>query len=150
MPDFNFGSHEITHIGLIVRDIEKSAAEYGKRFGIRVPGIGETDPREKTGALYRGQPTEARARLCHIPMGHIQTELIQPLGGPSVWKDFLDRHGDGIHHVAIVVKDSRAESARAEADGFPVIQEGDFGTGRYVYIDTCKALGLCVELIEVY
>jgi len=150
MADFNFGSHEITHIGLIVRDIEKSAAEYGARFGIKVPGIGETDPREKSGALYRGKPTEARARLCHIPMGHIQTELIQPLGGPSVWKDFLDAQGEGVHHVAIVVKDSRAESAAAELAGFPVMQEGDFGTGRYVYLDTYKSLGLCVELIEVY
>ena len=150
MADFSFGSHEITHIGLIVRDIEKSAAEYGKRFGIKVPGIGETDPVEKTGALYRGKPTEARARLCHIPMGHIQTELIQPLGGPSVWKDFLDQHGDGIHHVAIVVKDSRAEAASMAALGFVILQEGDFGTGRYVYLDTYKSLGLCVELIEVY
>jgi catechol 2,3-dioxygenase-like lactoylglutathione lyase family enzyme len=150
MAEFSFGSHEITHIGLIVTDIEKSAAEYAKRFGIKVPGIGETDAAEKTGALYRGKPTGARARLCHIPMGHIQTELIQPLGGPSVWKDFLDTHGDGIHHVAIVVKDSRAESAAMTALGFPVLQEGDFGTGRYVYLDTYKSLGLCVELIEVY
>ena len=145
MTEFNFGSHEITHIGLIVRDIEKTAQEYGKKFGIKVPNIGMTDSREKSGATYRGEPTEAMARLCHIPMGHIQTELIQPMGGPSVWKDFLDKHGDGIHHVAIVVKDSRAESK-----GFPILQEGDFGTGRYVYLDTYDSLGLCVELIEVY
>jgi len=150
MPDFNFGSHEITHIGLIVRDIEKTASEYGKRFGIKVPGIGETSPFEKTGALYRGKPMQARARLCHIPMGHIQTELIQPIGGPSVWGDFLEKHGEGVQHLAIVVKDSRAESAAMAAAGFPVVQEGDFGTGRYVYVDMNKSLGVCVELIEVY
>jgi len=150
MPDFSFGSHEITHVGLIVRDIEKSAAEYGRRFGIKVPGIGETSPREKTGVIYRGKPTDARAKLCHIPMGHIQTELIQPLGGPSVWQEFLDSNGEGIQHVAIVVKDSRAETAAAAAAGFPALQEGDFGTGRYVYIDVRAALGVCVELIEVY
>ena len=150
MADFSFGSHEITHIGIIVNDIEKSAVEYGKKFGIKVPGIGETDSREKSGMVYRGKPSEALARLCHIPMGHIQTELIQPLGGSSVWQEFLDSHGEGVHHVAIVVKDSRAESAAAAAQGFPVLQEGDFGTGRYVYIDTYKSLGVCVELIEVY
>jgi catechol 2,3-dioxygenase-like lactoylglutathione lyase family enzyme len=142
--------HSIAHIGLIVRDIEKTAAEYARVFGIKVPNIGETDGREKTNMLFRGKPSDARAKLCHIPMGTIQTELIQPLGAPSVWREFLDAHGEGIHHVAVVVADSEGEAAGLEAAGFPVVQKGDFGTGRYVYVDTGAKLGVDLELIQVF
>jgi len=150
MKGLPIGSHEITHIGLIVRDIGKSAAEYARVFGIKVPPIGETSGRDKTGMLYRGKPSDARAKLCHIPMGHIQTELIQPLGAPSVWKEFLDGSGEGFHHIAVVVADSEAEAAALEEAGFPVVQKGDFGTGRYVYVDTRARLGVNLELIQVY
>ena len=140
-------SNSVGHIGLIVRDIEESAKKYEKFFGIRVPGIGETATADKTHIVYRGGPTQARAKLCHIPMGPIRIELIQPLGGPSVWKDFLDSKGEGVQHVAFDVKDADAEVARLEAEGFKVVQRGDFEGGCYIYVDTTAELGVCLELL---
>ncbi len=150
MADFKVENNSVTHIGLIVRDIEKTAAEYARLFGFPSPGIGETANKEQTNILYRGKPTDARAKLCHMKMGPIQIELIQPLGAPSVWKEHLDAHGEGVHHFSVVVKDSERESAGLEAAGFRVVQKGDFQGGRYVYIDTAAKLGFNLELIQVF
>jgi hypothetical protein len=38
-------------------------------------------------------------------------EIVQPLTGPNIYEEFLDRHGEGIHHVAVDCKGCRGKSA---------------------------------------
>jgi len=147
MPEAPASSFAVTHIGLVVPDIEACVRNYERIFGFKAPAIGMTDTAEKTHILYKGKPTQARVRLVHIPMGPIRVELLQPVDGPSVWRDALDR-GGGVQHIAIHVKDGERELKALEAAGMPLIQQGDYTGGRYTYVDSEKLLGVGLEFTE--
>jgi 4-hydroxyphenylpyruvate dioxygenase-like putative hemolysin len=104
---------------------------------------------EKAHTEYRGKPTPARAKLAFFPFGKIAFELIEPIGGPSTWKEALDKHGEGVHHVAFRVDDMDRALAALNKKGFETIQTGDFTGGRYAYVDTTRALRTVVELLAV-
>ena len=82
---------------------------------------------------------------------NLQLELIQPNEKPSTWRNYLDEHGEGIHHVAFQIKDSKAMVASAEAAGLRLVQHGTYGdgNGEYNYLEA-PDLKCIVELLESY
>ena len=76
------GSRVVCQIGLVVRDIERSARAYADLFGVEVPDWVLTDTQEKAHIRYRGQPTPGRAKLAFFQLDNISLELIEPVGGP--------------------------------------------------------------------
>lgn len=135
-------------VGVIVRDIEAALDRYCRIFGCERPAVIITDEPEKARAVYRGAPTDARAKLAFLRIGSVSLELIEPQGGASTWQEFLDQHGEGVHHLAFGVKASDAVAAQFAAAGMPVAQQGHYEGGMYTYIDGEKSLGLILELLE--
>jgi catechol 2,3-dioxygenase-like lactoylglutathione lyase family enzyme len=143
------GTNVCCQVGLIVRDIEKSAKLYADILGLPLPNIIITDPEEKAHTKYRGKPTQAQAKLAFFQMGpQMSIELIEPMGAPSTWQEFLDEHGEGIHHLAFVVKGMDEKLAYLESKGIPTVQRGDYTGGRYGYADAGKNLHFILELLE--
>ena len=140
-------SRTVCQIGLVVRDIETSAEAYAELLGVPVPGWQLTGPLEETNARYRGAPTEGRAKLAFFQMDNISIELIEPVGGPSTWQEFLDSKGEGVHHIAFRVEDMDEEIARLDARGIPPVQRGDYTGGCYAYLDSAPQLGVILELL---
>lgn len=138
----------MVQVGVIVKDIEKSARNYAEVFGIEVPKITITDTVDKAQTEYRGQSTPARAKLAFMQMGGMQLELIEPDEHPSTWREFLDTHGEGIHHIAFTVKGMKEAVAFLDNNGMPLVQKGEYTGGRYAYIDSSNKLGLIMELLE--
>ena len=144
-----FGSNVICQVGLVVRDIEASAKKYAALFGVEVPPIITTAPESEAHTRYQGTPTEARAKLAFFKMGdQLSLELIEPIGGPSTWRDFLEQKGEGVHHLALRVKGTDALTAELAAKGIPVVQQGDYTGGRYTYLSSEHELGVAIELLE--
>lgn len=148
VPSAILGGGKVVQIGVVVRDIEKSAQAYAQVLGVPVPGWELTDPVEKAHTLYLGQPSPARAKLAFIELPNIVVELIEPVGEPSTWKDFLQTKGEGVHHIAFEVKDMDKRLADLKAKGITLIQRGDYTGGRYSYVDATAQLGLILELLE--
>lgn len=148
------GDRTICQICVIVDDVEKYAAQYARIFGVEIPKeYHYTAGHDETQATYFGEPTEARAKITAFRMGDIEFELLQPVGDPSVWKDFLDEHGCGVHHVAFRVKGTDKVAQSFAAHGFAVSQQGLFTglpRGMYTYLTTEDALGTTVELLEFF
>lgn len=140
--------NHIVQVGLIVRDIEKSAQAYCQVFGCAMPQIIVTDDYAKSHSTYRGKPTTARAKLAFFDMGQLSIELIEPIGEPSTWKEHLDAHGESVHHIAFNIQGTQAVSQRLAAVGIPVVQQGDYTGGRYTYLDSVAKLGVALELLE--
>lgn len=138
----------MVQVGVIVRDIEKTARQYAEVFGIEVPAVMITDAVDKARTEYRGEPTPARAKLAFMDMGNIQLELIEPDEHPSTWREFLDKHGEGIHHIAFTVKGMKDAVTFLESKGMPLVQKGEYTSGRYAYIDGTDKLGFILELLE--
>jgi catechol 2,3-dioxygenase-like lactoylglutathione lyase family enzyme len=138
----------ITQVGIVVRDVEAAARKWAAVFGREVPAARLTDGYDKTRAEYAGQPTEARARLAFLDFGQVQIELIEPVDGPSTWRDHLEQHGGGLHHIAFKIKGMTESIAYLEGHGISLIQRGEYTGGRYAYLDGAGELGTILELLE--
>ena len=148
MQEKGIGTKVICQVGLVVRDIERSAKAYADVFGVDVPNVIITDPEEKSHIRFRGEPTQARANLAFFRMGDISLELIEPIDSPSTWREFLDEHGEGVHHIAFQIKGMDNVLAYLEGKDISAVQRGDYTGGRYAYVDSAPALGVILELLE--
>lgn len=59
----------IMQIAIIVKDIEKTAENYAKVFGMPVPEIQDVPPVSEVPIFYRGERTDSRAKICCFQMG---------------------------------------------------------------------------------
>jgi catechol 2,3-dioxygenase-like lactoylglutathione lyase family enzyme len=113
-----------------------------------VPDVVLTDGEELAHTRYRGEPTPARAKLAFFRFGTLSVELIEPVGGPSTWRDQLVAHGDSLHHIAFRIQNMPQVLAALDDQGVPAIQQGDYTGGHYAYCDGQDRLGLVLELLE--
>jgi hypothetical protein len=143
------GTSVVTQVGILVHDIEKTAQAYADFLGVEKPTIIVTDELDKTRARYRGAPTRARAKLAFFKVGPtLDIELIQPDEEPSTWREDLDRKGEGVHHIAFVIKGMKERVADLQENGMPLVQSGEYTGGRYAYVDANKDLKVLIELLE--
>jgi catechol 2,3-dioxygenase-like lactoylglutathione lyase family enzyme len=151
-PVRGVGTDRIIQVGIIVHDIERSAARYVDLLGLPTPPIIQTTGYSTMKTMYRGQPSEALAKLAFFSLGQVQIELIQPDAQRSVWRDFLDQHGEGAHHIAFPVRDTQRVTDYLATHGITVTQQGLYtdGSGMYTYLDTQALLGTTVELLESF
>lgn len=142
------GTKVITQIGILVHDIEKVRQAYAKFFDIEAPPIIETDVPEVAQTEFMGQPSDARAKLAFFDMGSLQLELIEPDHHESTWRNYLNEHGEGPHHIAFVIEGMQEKIQLLNQQGFTLQQKGEYTGGRYAYMDTFKELKVLIELLE--
>jgi catechol 2,3-dioxygenase-like lactoylglutathione lyase family enzyme len=148
MANQALGTTTVTQVGIIVRDIETKARAWADVLGLPVPKIMITDTVDLAHTEYQGEATPARAKLAFFHLGQVDLELIEPIGGPSTWKEQLDQHGESLHHIAFVIKGMKEKIAYLEAKSIPLVQRGDYTGGRYAYLDGANQLGAVLELLE--
>lgn len=139
---------KVTQIGIIVRDIEKTSAAWSEFLGVANPGWNWTGTLSEAETAYRGQATEARAKLAFFSMENIQIELIEPDEHPSTWREHLEEHGEGVHHIAFVVNGMKKTVDSLGALGINLVQKGEYTGGRYGYMDSTSGLKVLLELLE--
>jgi hypothetical protein len=85
-------------------------------------------------------------------LGPMRIELIEPLEGQTIYSDFIEEHGYGVHHFGVLVENMEKALAQAEAAGLAMTMDGSGfgldGDGHYAYLDTEDSLGVTIELIE--
>ena len=142
---------EMVQVGIIVKDIAKSARQWAAFLGNEeIPEIILAARSELNPTTYNGSLTDASARLCFFQLENITVELIEPVGGPSTWQEFLDTKGEGIHHIAFNIKGMKSYVKAFEENGIPMVQHGGWDTGEYSYMDGSSSLALIIELLEHY
>jgi len=115
------------HIGIVVRDIEPVSRLYTELLGV---------PRWHTWDVERdGLPTNpatsGKRGSIRIAYGHApgQTiELLQPLGGTTIWSEHLREHGEGVQHLGVWTPDLAGAVGEALARGARVTH-GMLGAG---------------------
>lgn len=143
--------HNMTQVGIVVKDIESAAGHWAAALGLEdKPKINMASSSERVPTEYRGESTDASAKLAFIRLDNITIELIEPVGKDSTWYEFLEEKGEGIHHIAFQVKDMNDRIREFAASDIPMVQRGGWATGEYAYVDGAKNLGLIIELLENY
>jgi methylmalonyl-CoA/ethylmalonyl-CoA epimerase len=143
-------SKSLAQVAIVVKDIDAARNAWAELLGIQVPEASIAESNSARPTHYMGKSTDAKARLAFVTLENIQIELIEPMGGNSTWQEYLDKHGEGIHHIAFQVKGIDGVEKRFEMQGNPTVQRGGWDGGAYSYIDASKNLGCILELLENY
>ena len=142
------GIKQILQIGMVVKDLQKAMEHYWEIFGIGPWHIYTFQPPAVTNMTFRGQPVVYTMKLALTQIGNIQWELIQPLTGPSTYKEFLEQKGEGIHHVACDVGDYDQAVAAMAKHGIGILMSGSTELYTFAYMDTEKYLGTIIEIYK--
>ncbi|CAA9543609.1 MAG: hypothetical protein AVDCRST_MAG19-49 [uncultured Thermomicrobiales bacterium] len=112
------------------------------RLGIGPWRVYTFGPDNVTEQTYRGEAAEFRLKVCFARSGNVAWELMEPIDGPTIIADHLERRGEGIHHVAYDCGDvPMADRIRDfEARGFRCVQSGKWmGTNHFAFFATDEA-----------
>ena len=104
----------LAHIALAVNDVDKTAEALGTVFGVEAP-----KGREIRGVRFPPSYGDMTMNVKFLQMtaNGVVFELLQPLEGPSPWKDHMAEHGEGVHHIGFNVADSTAAREMLEGLG---------------------------------
>jgi methylmalonyl-CoA/ethylmalonyl-CoA epimerase len=129
----------INQIGIVVKDAESVARNYWDILGIGPWAIIEWEAPVVYDRRYHGKPVMAREKLAFAQAGGVQIELVQFVEGPSIYRDWLEERGEGLHHLNFLVDDIDETADLLTKQGFPSLQSGRCGLeeqkGGYNYID---------------
>jgi len=128
----------IDHIAIAVHDLEKALAQFSVLTGasdeqIRIEEI----PSEKV-------------RVAFITIGDSKIELIEPMGTDSPIANFLEKRGEGLHHIALETSDLEAETARtAQADISPLsAPSSGAGKKKIVFFNPKDTSRVLIEFVQ--
>jgi methylmalonyl-CoA epimerase len=129
----------IDHVAIVVRNIEQSLMFYRDVLGI-VPGE------------IREVPTE-QVRIAFLPLGGpggSALELLEPTTPDSSLARFLEKRGEGLHHVCLEVTNIEEALDEMHAQGAPVLDKQPrlAAEGRAIFIHPRGTNGVLLELIE--
>ena len=146
---------KFAQVGFVVNDIEETKKKYALLFDCAEPSAdwcGEFEVMQTK--IFGELAPKANSKLAFFDLvPGVQLELIEPNKEPSVWRDHLDKYGEGIHHIAFNVDDATPVIEQLQKEfGAVVEQEGNYGdgTGRYIYLDCQKELKCRIELLESF
>ncbi len=139
---------KIIQIGIVVKDLRKTVDNYWATLGIGPWQIVRMEPPILTDVTLRGKPVKASMLAAIAQNGSIQLELIQPLDGQSIWKEFMEARGEGLHHVQSLVKDPKVIRAAFKELGVNVLMSGKIANNMFYYMDTERLLGIILEFID--
>ena len=126
----------IDHLGIAVRSLDAALEFYEKQLGFEV-GLRETVELE-------------RVHVAMLPAGGPRIELLEASAPDSAIAKFIEKRGEGLHHVAVKVPDLNAAVARLKAGGARLLNEPRPGAGGhlYVFVHPSSTGGVLLELIQ--
>lgn len=141
--------YPLTQISLVVTDLQKTMEYYHEAFGWSDWKVFDHVAPVHHGTQLRGEDVAYSLRGAEVMVGSINFELLQPLEGPSLWKEFLAEHGEGIASIAVMF-DTREESDKVKSGfarmGIGVTMRALIGDHiEYYYLDTQDRFGCLIE-----
>ncbi len=146
-PDFN----HLIQVSTMAKDATSYHENIKTYLGWDAPPTIHLEPNEFT--RYYGKPQEMEAYFSFYPIEGIEFEVVSPLHGENIWKDYIQKRGDGLHHLLFNVVNFSDTVAFMEELGYPLAQSGravrkDIGDVRWGYFDTFQDHGFYVEIIN--
>lgn len=138
---------KVVEICIVTEDHHRTMAGL-VRLGIGPFRVYTFDDQTLTEPTHRGRPSPFSLTVCFATNDGMTWEVMQPLSGPSIMREFLDAHGEGIHHVAFA-GDGRSMEERVATfaeRGFAPTQSGRWNDQNlFTFFDTEAATTTCFE-----
>jgi methylmalonyl-CoA/ethylmalonyl-CoA epimerase len=129
-------SHTIDHLGIAVKSLAQ-AKKFYETLGLEI-----TDEE-----VVEGE----KVKVAMIPLGDSRIELLEPTAPDSTVAKFLEKRGEGLHHVALHVPDLSHAVEELKASGARLISdEIKVGAGGhlYVFVHPSSTGGVLLELVQ--
>jgi Glyoxalase/Bleomycin resistance protein/Dioxygenase superfamily len=140
------GEYRLFQLGFMVDDLVTAATKWADVFRI---GPFHVLPPFDVPCTYRGVDTRIDMQIAVAQAGPVQIELIhQRDDRPSVYREFAERHGSGVHQLCTVAADYDAKKAYYVARGYPLVCEIASSTPRTAFFDTFDEFGFYTEVAE--
>jgi methylmalonyl-CoA epimerase len=130
---------KIDHIGIIIKDLDKSIKRYQAFLDLKVKEIEEVNIENVIN------------RVAFFPVGETNIELVQTTADTGLAADFLRERGEGIHHIAFEVKDIEAIFKKLRSQGVDFVWDKIISGSRGTKIAVIKAEefnGVTIELVQ--
>jgi catechol 2,3-dioxygenase-like lactoylglutathione lyase family enzyme len=143
----------IHQVGIVVRDLEKTALEYTHLLGIGPWDIFTLLTPNIYDRTYHGKPACFGIKIAFAQVGSFELELMTTIEGRTDYDDFLEKHGEGANHLqywvdSVDVMDAHVKSLTE--NGFPSLTYARYGdNGGFAYMDTIRALGTVWEPVKM-
>jgi methylmalonyl-CoA epimerase len=125
---------KLDHIGIGVRDVEQVAKLWTEVFGVKA----------------KPPVTERDMKVVMIPIGDILVELIAPIG-EGVMAKFLEKRGEGLHHLCFEVDDIYSAMKELTAKGMELIDKEprEGAEGKIAFLHPKSTYGVLTEIVQV-
>lgn len=143
VPELDIDLPGVDQVAIVVEDIKDGMDRYRAILGVEPWTVYRFEPPDLTDTTYRGEAVEYGMLLALGYAGDVMIELIEPTIPPNLYRDHLDEHGEGLHHIAYFgwgEQETYDVIEQFEAAGMPVIQSGNFLGTEYWYFDTIDEL----------
>ncbi len=128
---------KIEHIGIAVKDLESASALYEKLLGK---------------ACYKVESVEGEGvRTAFFEVGESKIELLEAMAEDSPIARFIEKRGEGIHHIAFEVDDLKAEAERLRSEGFRLLSKSPrpgADNKQVLFLHPKSSHGVLIELCQ--
>ena len=127
---------EIDHLGIAARSLDAALQFYDHQLGFSV--------------AQRETVEQEKVRVAMLPAGGSRIELLEATEPDSVIAKFIEKRGEGLHHVALKVPDLAATVDRLRTQGARLLNDPRPGAGGhlYVFVHPSATGGVLLELIQ--
>jgi methylmalonyl-CoA/ethylmalonyl-CoA epimerase len=127
---------KVDHVGIVVHDIQAALAVYEAALGLTLEEVVDVP--------------DQNVKVAFLPVGESNVELVQPTTTDSGVAEFLNRRGEGVHHICFEVQDIEAALARLQAHGVPLIdrQPRQAPHGLVAFVHPKGTHGVLIELVQ--
>ncbi len=126
---------QISHLGMAVKDLEEAREFYRSVFKL-----------ESSNPIIGG---DGSLKVSMVKVGEVLIELIEPIGNEGVMAKFLEKRGEGFHHICYEVNDINSAVLSLKSSGLDVLGEPKPGAeGMSVFLHPRGTHGVLVEFVE--
>lgn len=141
-----------SQIAWVVKDVEKSKSFFKDMFGVSNFSPTGTTRLQDYDETYYGQPADAENLVAMTYSGGTFIEIIQPISGKSIFKDYIDNNpAGGVQHIAYSTPIANLDQVISafESKGFTVVSSFDTPIAKIVFFDTREEIGVFTEIMGI-
>lgn len=128
---------KLDHIGIAVKSVAEARKFFEEILGARF--------------LYEHNNPEAGYKIVEFDFNGLTIELLEPLGKKSFLHGFLEKRGEGVHHLTIEVPNSKDKIAEMKSAGVKVVDEREFAADSYeAFISPRSSHGVLIQIGSGY
>ncbi len=128
----------VAHIAIAVRDLEVASKFFEENLGVRRHAVEVLD--------------EEKVKIAFFPVGDSEVELVEGIGSDNPVAKFLEKRGEGIHHICLEVENLQQQLDFLASKGVPLLdrtpRDGGQGT-KVAFLHPKGTHGVLIELVEV-